>query len=121
MRNQGDREASLSVYRNYLAERPRDVQAKINFAVGLRETGNPDSAQRVLQSVMNRDDLGFEEWFDVGATLMQMQSYQASVEAFERARRTAPFDKATMQNLMTSYLGIGNFQRAAALGDTLVG
>ena len=121
LRNQGDREASLSVYREYLAEHPDDVQATINFAVGLRETGSPDSAQRILRSVMSREDLGFKEWFDVGVTLMQMQSYEASVQAFERARRAAPYDKATMQNLMTSYLGSGNFQRAAALGDTLVG
>lgn len=121
LRNQGEREASLSVYRTYLAEHPGDVQAKINYAVGLRETGSPDSAQRVLESVMSRDDLSFKEWFDTGLTLMQMQSYQAAVAAFERARQAAPYDKATMQNLMSSYLGSGNFQRAAALGDTLVG
>lgn len=120
LRHEGDREASIAIYRQYLSQYPEDVTAKINLAIGLRETGNPDSAQTVLEPLKSCREMTFRECFNVGLTLMEMQSYDGAVQAFEKARQGAPYDKATMQNLMSSYMGSGDFGQAAALGDTLV-
>lgn len=120
LRSRGRTDESLTIYRDYLEQRPDDVTALINYAVGLRTAGQNDSAQAVLDRVMSRDDLAFEEWYNVGLTLMQMQSFDAAGRAFQRAREMQPYDKATMQHLASVSLGTGDVARAAAIGDTLV-
>lgn len=120
LRSRGDREAMLEIYRDYLAQRPGDARAKVNFAVGLRESGQTDSAQAVLQSVVDRDDLTFRERLDVGRSLMGMKDYEGARTALEQARRARPFHKDVMQQLMTARANSGDVSGAAALGDTLV-
>lgn len=119
LRNRGDREAMLEIYRAYLDERPDDARAKVNFAVGLREADESDSAQAVLQSVVDRDDLSFEEQLDVGRSLMGMKDYEGARTALEQARQARPYHKDVMQQLMTARANSGDVQGAAALGDTL--
>lgn len=57
LRNRGDREKMLEIYRDHLARSPDDVRATINFAVGLRETDQTDSARNVLQRISDHQDL----------------------------------------------------------------
>jgi len=120
LRNQGNAEETRSIYENYLQTNPADVQARINYSAGLQEAGQNDSAQAVLESVMNREDLTAKEWYDIGYSLMQMKSYSRAVTAFDKARQAAPFDKATMERLMTVNVGAGNYGRATSIGDTLL-
>lgn len=120
LRNRGDREAMLAIYRDYLDQRPDDVRAKVNFAVGLRETGQADSARTVLQSVVDREDLTFRERLDVGRSLMGMKDYEGARTALEQARRARPYHKDVMQQLMTARANSGDVPGASALGDTLV-
>lgn len=120
LRARGDREEMLGIYRDYLDQRPDDVRAKVNFAVGLRETDRADSARAVLQTVVDRDDLTFEERLDVGRSLMGMKDYEGARVALEQAREARPYHKDVMQQLMTSRANSGEVEGAAALGDTLV-
>lgn len=120
LRNRGDREEMLAIYRDYLAQRPGDARAKVNFAVGLREAGQADSAQAVLQSVVDRDDLTFRERLDVGRSLMGMKDYEGARTALLQARRARPYHKDVMQQLMTARANSGDLAGAAALGDTLI-
>lgn len=120
LRNEGKAGETRKIYEDYLEMRPGDVQARINYAVGLREADRSDSATAVLESVMDRDDLTAREWYDVGYSLMQMQSFQRAATAFERSRQAEPFDKAAMERFMTVNVGAKNYGRAAAIGDTLL-
>lgn len=120
LRNKGQREQMLEIYRNYLAERPGDATAQVNFAVGLREAGHPDSARSVLQRVNQRDDLTSKERLDVGRTLMGLKAYGMARSALERAREARPYHKEVMEQLMTARANSGQPAEAAALGDTLV-
>lgn len=120
LRQQGRTEESLQLYSDYLSEHPSDVDAAINYAVGLRAAGRQDSANALFQQLLERDDLSFEQWFNAGLGLIESQSYEGARMAFERARELRPYDKLAMQNLAQVNMGMGNFQRAAALSDTLV-
>lgn len=120
LRNKGDRDQMLTLYRRYLGERPDDATALINYAVGLREANREDSAQKVLEGVLNREDLTFRERLNVGRSLMGMKSYEAARIALEQARRDRPYNKTVMEQLMTAAANSGQLDRAASLGDTLV-
>lgn len=120
LRNQEKADETLSIYEEYLQMNPGDVTARINYAVGLQDAGQSDSATAVLESVMGRDDLTAKQWSDVGFSLMQMKAYPRAQTAFENARRAAPYDKAIMERLMTVRIGAKNLDRATALGDTLL-
>lgn len=120
LRDGGDREEMLEIYRDYLSQNPDDVTAKVNFAVGLRESDHADSAQAVLQSVVDRDDLSFEERLDVGRSLMGLKDYEGARTALEQAREARPYHKDVMQQLVTARANSGEVEAAAALADTLV-
>lgn len=120
LRQQGRTEESLEIYRSYLEERPRDVDAAINYAVGLRAIGQEDSAQAVFDGLLDRDDLTFEQWFNAGLGLIESKSFEGARVAFQRARELRPYDKLAMQNLAQVNLGLQNFSRAAAISDSLV-
>lgn len=120
LRQQDRTDESLEIYQSYLGEHPADVDAAINYAVSLRTVGREDSAQAVFDGLLDRDDLTFEQWFNAGLGLIESQSYEGARLAFERARELRPYDKLAMQNLAQVNMGLENFGRAAAIGDTLV-
>lgn len=120
LRNRGDVEDALSIYEDYLELHPEDVTATINYAVSLRSSDHPDSARAVFERLLDRDDLGFRQWFNVGLGLMESTSYEGAIRAFRQARESRPYDKSSMENLVQANLGSQNFARAATLADSLV-
>lgn len=119
LRSQGKQAEALKIYQDYIDENPQATIAKINYAVILRTQGRQDSADAILNGLLQRDDLVFDEWFRVGLTLLQSQNYEGAVRAYEQARTHRPYDKETMENLMSSRLGAGQIRPAMALADTL--
>lgn len=128
VRSQGRLDESLDIYTSYLEQNPDDVRANINYAVALRRVAENDSAQAsladsadvVFERLLERDDLTFTEWFNVGLGLMRSQSYEGAKLAFQKARELQPFDKASMQNLVEIHRATGTVSEAATLADTLV-
>lgn len=120
LRNGGNADSALSVYSSYLSAHPDDMTATINYAVSLRSADREDSAQAVFQTLLDRDDLGFRQWFNVGLGLMESSSYQGAIRAFSQARGERPYDKSSMENLVQANMGSGNLSRAATLADSLV-
>lgn len=120
LRGQDRTEESMEIYRSYLNEYGNDVTATINYAVGLRATGQPDSAEAVFNRLLQRDDLSFEQWFNTGLGLIESKSYEGARVAFQKARDLQPYHKLSMQNLAQVNMGLGNFGRAAAISDSLV-
>ena len=128
VRSQGRLDEALDIYTNYLEQNPEDVTANINYAVALRTAAQGDSARAsladsadaVFQRLLQRDDLTFTEWFNVGLGLMRSQSYEGAKLAFQKARDLQPFDKPSMQNLVEIHRVTGTVSEAASLADTLV-
>ena len=128
IRGQGRLDESLDIYTSYLEQNPDDVTANINYAVALRTAAEGDSARAsladsadaVFSRLLERDDLTFTEWFNVGLGLMRSQSYEGAKLAFQKARELQPFDKPSMQNLVEIHRVTGTVSEAASLADTLV-
>lgn len=128
LRSQDRLEEALGIYEEYLRQNPSDVQANINYALALRSAASADSAQAALadsaqavfQKLLDRDDLAFTEWFNVGLGLMRSQTYEGAKLAFRKARQMQPYDKPTMQNLVEIHRVTGTLGEAASLADTLV-
>lgn len=128
LRQQGQVDAALSLYADYLESHPDDVRANINYASALREVASSDSgraaladsATAVFDRLLQRSDLSFTEWFNVGIGLMRSQTFEGARLAFQKARELRPYDKPTMQNLVEVNRVTGNVARAASLADTLV-
>ena len=120
LRSGGQADSALDIYATYLSSHPDDVTATINYAVSLRSAGSADSARTVFQTLLERDDLGFRQWFNVGLGLMESESYQGALRAFQQARKERPFDKSSMENLVQANLATRDFARAATLADSLV-
>lgn len=128
LRQQGQVDESLDIYSDYLQRNPDDVTANINYAVTLREVASSDSSRAsladsagaVFDQLLQRSDLSFSQWFNVGVGLMRSQAIEGAKVAFERARELQPYDKPTMQNLVEIHRVSGSVGEAAALADTLV-
>lgn len=128
VRSQDRLDEALDLYATYLGQHPDDVTANINFAVALRTAAGQDSARAsladsasaVFDRLLERDDLSFTEWFNVGLGLMRSQSYEGAKLAFQKARDLQPFDKPSMQNLVEIHRVTGTVSEAASLADTLV-
>lgn len=120
LRSRGKTQEALELYEEHLKEYPDDVTATINYAVGLRTAGQADSARAMFEKLLNREGLGFRQWFNVGLGLMDSQSYQGALRAFQQARENRPHDKRTLENLVQANMGAGNFGRAATLADSMV-
>lgn len=126
--SQGRTDEALDVYSSYLEGHPDDVRASINYAVALRRAASSDSAssaladsaQQIFDNLLERDDLTFPQWYNIGLGLLQSQSYGGARVAFEKARQIRPYDKPTMQNMVDVLRLTQNPGRAASIADTLV-
>lgn len=115
----GDTEAAMQIYRDYLADHPEDPLVQLNYAQALADQGQSDSAQVIFTQVLNRGDLSFQEWTQLGIGLFRSEAFEDAVTAFQRARRQNPLNKETMENLASAMVQAGQHEAAAALGDTL--
>lgn len=126
--SQGRIDQAMDIYSTYLSEHPGDVTATINYAVAVRRaaaadsgsTALADSAQRIFDQLLQRDDLSFSEWYNVGLGLIQSQSYEGAKVALEKAREILPYDKRTMESLVDVLRLTRNPGQAASIADTLV-
>lgn len=120
LRGQGRSEEADELYQQYIADNPEAVLPRINYADVLLETEREDSARAVITGLLDREDLDFREWFNVGVGLLRVGAHEEAQSAFEEARTLEPYEKAAMQNQMDATMAAGDFQRAAQIGDTLM-
>ncbi len=116
----GRNEELLEQYRVHVQRRPDQIGLACDFAVALANAGKIDSAMAILSGFLARDDLGPQDWNEVGVALHRVAAYPEAVTALRRARELEPFNKDAMTGLLDALLGAGEFALARGLADTLV-
>jgi tetratricopeptide (TPR) repeat protein len=119
---QGDTEGAVAVYEGFLERFPEEVVTQIRYALALGDAGQADESAAIFDDVMNRDDLGAEQWFEVGVGLFNSGSYEAATDAFTRTRTDASytFRKEAMENVVNASVEAERASSVIALADTLV-
>lgn len=127
--------AAESVYREYIAMKPRDMAARSALATVLSSQHRPAEAAAVYDSILsNADSLDSFQLFDTGASLFNLavadsaradsaqrrSFFQRSARAFEASSRKNPFYRDALYILAASYLAGGDQTNAVQAGKRLV-
>ncbi|HKK09115.1 MAG TPA: tetratricopeptide repeat protein, partial [Gemmatimonadota bacterium] len=120
LKDQGKSDEAFTVYRNYIADHPNAVLPRINLAVGLAQAGQKDSAQAMMTSMLDRQDLAYDDLADLGTGLLQVQAYKEAEQAFQRAHKENPYAREGLADLVQAAMGAGDFKTAASVGDSLL-
>jgi len=103
LRQKGLEAEALAIYSDYATANPDDVLGRLNYAIALMDSGDVETAQEMFSDLLDRDDLSFRQWSQVGIGLYRAQSFELAAQAFERARVLNPFNKETLENLANTY------------------
>lgn len=116
----GDTEGALAIYEDYSSENPDDVLGRLNFAIALMDAERQDEAQAIFTELMEREDLSFNQWSQVGIGLYRAENFERAAEAFQRAYEQNPYNKETLENLANSYYQSERYEELLPLAETLV-
>jgi tetratricopeptide (TPR) repeat protein len=116
----GDIEGALEIYEDYSSRNPDDVLGRLNFAIALMDAEREDEAQAIFSDLMNRDDLTFNQWSQVGIGLYRAQNFARAAEAFERAYEMNPHNKETLENLANAHYQAERYAELLPLAEELV-
>lgn len=117
---QGDTAAAMSQYEQFLRQHPKDVSVQAQYAQALAQTGQSDSAQAIFTGLVERTDLTFDQWSQIGVGLFQSENFERAIEAFRRARELRPLNKETMENLLSAYAQAERWDQIPGLADTVM-
>jgi tetratricopeptide (TPR) repeat protein len=120
MRAEGRDAEALQIYSDYSANHPEDILGRLNYAIALLDAGSDDEAQAIFTSLLDRDDLNFLQWSQVGIGLYRAQNFEEAALAFHKAHELQPLNKETLENLANSYYQAERFEELEPLADTLV-
>ncbi len=120
LRAEGRDEEALSIYSDYSAQHPDDVLGRLNYAIALMDTGESGTAEQMFADLMERDDLSFRQWSQVGIGLYRAQSFEQAAVAFATAHELNPLNKETLENLANTYYQSAKYEVLLPLADTLV-
>jgi len=116
----GDVEGALEIYEDYSSSNPDDVLGRLNFAIALMNAQREEEAQSIFSDLMNRDDLTFNQWSQVGIGLYRAQNFARAAEAFERAYELNPHNKETLENLANAHYQAERYELLLPLAEELV-
>jgi tetratricopeptide (TPR) repeat protein len=116
----GDVDGALEIYEEYSSANPDDVLGRLNFAIALMNAEREDEAQAIFSELMNRDDLTFNQWSQVGIGLYRAQNFARAAEAFERAYELNPHNKETLENLANARYQAERYEELLPLAEELV-
>lgn len=120
LRQQGQDEEALAIYSRYAEENPDDVLGRLNYAIALMDAGDSERALQMFSDLMQRDDLSFRQWSQIGIGLYRAQNFEQAAEAFQRAHTMNPLNKETLENLANTYYQSEMYEALLPLADTLV-
>jgi Flp pilus assembly protein TadD len=120
LRAEGRDDEALAIYSNYATEHPDDILGRLNYAIALMDAGSAEEAQQIFQELLDRDDLSFRQWSQVGIGLYRAQNFDEAALAFGKAHDMQPLNKETLENLANSYYQSEKYAELAPLADTLV-
>ncbi len=117
---EGRTEEAAEIYEDYMARHPEDVGIRIGYAALLVEQGAEEEAQNIYDTLIERDDLSYEQWLQAAVGLFNSGNYDTSLAAFGKARGLNPFNKEGMEGFANASILSGKPGPVIALADTLV-
>jgi tetratricopeptide (TPR) repeat protein len=120
LKSLGKLDEALAIYEEYSSTHPDDVLGRLNYAVALGDAGQVDEAQVIFQEFLDREDLTFRQWSEVGIGLYRASAYGEAAEAFKRAHDMRPYNKETIENLGNSLALAEEYEALKPIADTLV-
>ncbi len=120
LRQEGRDDEALAIYSDYAADNPDDVLGLLNFVDALMDSGDQETAERLLAELMGRDDLNFRQWTQVGIGLYRVDDYTQAAVAFERAHEMRPLNKEVMENLANTYYQAERYEDLIPIAGELV-
>jgi tetratricopeptide (TPR) repeat protein len=121
LRMEGRADEALSIYSDYASDNPDDVLGLLNYAVALMDSGDAEGAEQLFAELLQRDDLSFRQWSQVGIGLYRAQDFAQAAIAFERAHEMNPLNKETMENLANTYYQAERYEELIPIAGELVG
>jgi len=116
----GRRDEALVIYSEYAAAHPDDVLGVLNYAIALMDAGDTEAAEQMFVELLQRDDLSFRQWSQVGIGLYRAQDFTQASLAFERAHDLNPLNKETLENLANTYYQSEQYEDLLPLAEQLV-
>jgi tetratricopeptide (TPR) repeat protein len=120
LKSQKKDDEAMQVYRDYIAAHPKAVTPRINMAVDMAQSGQPDSAKAILAQLLGRQDLSYSDLNDLGTGFLQIQDPAEAEKAFEQANKANPYDKDGYMNLLQAAVAASDFKTAADVGSELL-
>jgi tetratricopeptide (TPR) repeat protein len=121
LRMEGRADEALAIYSDYASDNPDDVLGLLNYAVALMDSGDAEGAEQLFAELLQRDDLSFRQWSQVGIGLYRAQDFAQAAIAFERAHEMNPLNKETMENLANTYYQAERYEELIPIAGELVG
>ena len=120
LRMEGRGDEALEIYSDYASNNPDDVLGLLNYAVALMDSGDTEGAEQLFAELLQRDDLSFRQWSQVGIGLYRAQDFAQAAIAFERAHDMNPLNKETMENLANTYYQAERYEELIPVAGELV-
>lgn len=117
---EGRNDEAMAAYRSFLDGHPDDVVIQIRYALTAAEAGQDAEASEIFGTVLQRDDLGEQQWVEVGVGLYNSGDFANAATAFSKARTVNPYNKEAMENFVNASVQANRPGPVLALADTLV-
>lgn len=116
---EGRGDEAIQTYADYLARYPDDVVIQIQYAGVLADQGQTDESSAIYAETLERTDLTYQQWLEVGVGFYNAQNFSDGATAFGRAREGNPYNKEAMENYVNASIQSGRPGPVIALADTL--
>jgi tetratricopeptide (TPR) repeat protein len=97
---EGKFDEAAQVLENFLQYNPDNLNAKVSLAEMYTRAGKKDSAQVIYDSLLTRQDLGFNEYFQIGIGFFNSESFKRAADAFRTATKLNPYSRDSWYNLV---------------------
>ena len=110
----GEVEKAVAIYREIIADDPRDLKARNNLGVLYDETGHPELALEQLEAACELDPGNVEVLTNLGSTLLGLSRFEDAERELRRAARLDPNGLEVHANLGTLLFRRGLYAEAEA-------
>ena len=120
MSNMGRYAEAADEYAVLFARHPDNISALSNMAAALSAAGMPDSAQAIYNNLLEGEDLGIRDYFNIGVGLYTADEYTQAAQAFQEVVDVSPQNREALLNLTVSLHAAEDFDACVPVARDLV-
>lgn len=107
-------------YEAYLESSPGDVSALSALAAVMSSSGRSDSAQAIYDHLLNQEELGPREYFNIGVGLYGAEVFDRAAEAFRHVAEVGPENRDAVYNYAQSLFEAEEWETLLTVGRDLI-